>query len=146
MIIYIFFSKDLTNVIHIETNSLTFNFDLLNKKFDLIFIDGDHSIKAVTSDTKNAFKLLKDENSIIVWHDYGYTPERIRYITLAGIMEGCPPQFRDNIYHISNTLCAIFTRGKYDIKKWIFPEIPNKVFKLNISVVHDNLFNNRALL
>jgi len=129
-----FFSANLENVVHIGADSLTFDFDSLNKKFDIIFIDGDHSEDAIISDTKNAFKLLKDENSVIIWHDYGHTPERIRWETLAGIMGGCPPQLRNNIYHISNTLCAIFIRGKFNSKICDFPEIPKNVFQLNIAI------------
>lgn len=129
-----FFSEGLENVVHINADSLTFDFSSLNKKFDMIFIDGDHSEYVIASDTKNAFELLRDENSVIIWHDYGYTPERIRWETLAGIMDGCPPEFRNNIYHVSNTLCAIFIRGQFNPKVCEFPEIPNKAFKLDISI------------
>lgn len=133
-----FFSEGLENVVHINADSLAFDFSSLNKKFDVIFIDGDHSEYAIKSDTRNAFELLIDENSVIVWHDYGYTPERIRWETLAGIMEGCPPQFRNNIYHVSNTLCAIFIRGQFNPKVCEFPEIPNKAFKVDISIEDRN--------
>lgn len=136
------FSENLKNVVHTGADSITFDFESLNKKFDIIFIDGDHSEDAIMSDTRNAFKLLKDENSVIIWHDYGYTPERIRWETLAGIMEGCPPHLRNNIYHVSNTLCAIFIRGKFNSEIRDFPEIPNKIFKLNISVEKINSTGN----
>ncbi len=127
-----FFSKNLKNVEYIEADSTLYNFNLLNKKFDMIFIDGDHSKYAIESDTRNAFKLLKDENSIIVWHDYGFTPEHIKWETVAGILAGCPEEFRTNLYHVSNTLCAIFTREKYPEKFSKFPEIPNKVFEMTM--------------
>ena len=129
-----FFSEKLENVVHIGADSTVFDFDSLDKKFDIIFIDGDHSAHAIASDTRNAFKLLRDENSVIVWHDYGYTPEHIRWETLEGIMEGCPPQWRNNIYHVSNTLCAIFIRGQFNSKICTFPEVPDKVFKLDVSI------------
>src|SRR5690606_20830304 len=60
------FSKNKENITTYRGNSLTFNFEALNKKFDLIFVDGDHSYNGVMQDTKNVFKLLKNENSIIV--------------------------------------------------------------------------------
>jgi hypothetical protein len=36
-------------------------------RFDLVFIDGDHSYPYVVSDTRNAFKVLRDDNPMIVW-------------------------------------------------------------------------------
>lgn len=128
-----FFSKKLNNVVHIGADSLKFNFDSLNKKYDVIFIDGDHSREAIISDTKNAFNLLKDENSVIVWHDYGHTPERIRWETLLAILDGCPPGYRKNLYHVSNTLCAIFIRGYHSSRILNFPEVPENIFTINIS-------------
>ena len=66
-----FFSKGKNNIEHIEANSLQYDFENLKEKFDVIFIDGDHSYKGVKSDTENAFKLLRNEDSVIVWHDFG---------------------------------------------------------------------------
>ena len=53
-------SKDLPNVKHIEHDSQTYDFSKIGK-FDLIFIDGDHSYEGVKKDTENAFKLLRKE-------------------------------------------------------------------------------------
>jgi len=79
----------------------------------LIFIDGDHHSESIASDTANAFKLLKDENSVIVWHDYGIGTETVRWNVLAGILEGCPADKRNKLYHASNTICAFLLIGKY---------------------------------
>jgi len=103
------FSKDLKNAEHIQANSLTFDFENWNRKFDLIFIDGDHHYQSIKSDTINAFKLLKDENSIIVWHDYGIGTETVRWSVLAGILDGCSTEQKGKLYHVSNTLCAMYT-------------------------------------
>ena len=54
-----YFIKDLPNLTMIRHNSQTFDFKKLNKKFDLIFVDGDHTFDAVVNDTKNVFPLLK---------------------------------------------------------------------------------------
>lgn len=129
-----FFSKKLKNVVHIKANSLSFDFNSLQKKFNLIFIDGDHDKNSIESDTRNAFNLLKDDKSIIIWHDYGITPERIRWETLAGIMDGTPAEYRDNIYQVSNTLCAIFIKGVFNTKPFHFPEIPRNIFEVKIQV------------
>lgn len=128
-----FFSKDLKNVQHIQHNSLTYDFSQLNKKFDLIFIDGDHSYKAVKKDTENAFKLLKNENSIIVWHDYGRSYNLENWNTIAAMIDGAPNDKRNKIYHISNTICSIFTNQKVNTSFIIPTDLPNKTFNVSIS-------------
>lgn len=128
-----FFSKDIKNVTHLQGNSKTFDFSSLNKKFDLIFIDGDHHTEAIASDTKNAFNLLKNDNSIIVWHDYGSGTETTRFNVLAGILDGCPADKRKFLYRISNTLCAIYI-NKSVKSSYIKPDQkPDRFFSLNIS-------------
>ena len=84
--------------------------DLIDKnfKFDLIFIDGSHEFADIAQDTENAFKLLRP-NGVIVWHDYGLTTEKVNWTTLDAIIEGCPIDRLSNLYHVSNTLCAIYT-------------------------------------
>lgn len=49
------FSKDLSNTKHIKNNSQTFDFDTIGK-FDLIFIDEDHSYNGVKKDTEMDLK------------------------------------------------------------------------------------------
>jgi len=63
------FSRQMENVTHVLHNSQSFDFSQLNGKFDLIFIDGDHAPDSVRNDTENAFRLLRDRDSSIVWHD-----------------------------------------------------------------------------
>ncbi len=127
-----FFSKDLGNVEHIAHDSRTFDYGSLGEKFDLVFIDADHSYDSVRIDTRNAFQVLKDENSVIVWHDYGETPETVRWDVLAGILDGCPEENRKHLYHVSNTLCAIFTKSTVQARVATFPETPDKNFEITI--------------
>jgi len=101
-------SKHLLNVKHLKANSFTFDFASLGKKFDLVFIDGDHHYKGVLNDTKKAVAHLIHDNSVIVWHDYAYNPEKVRYEVFAAIMEGLPPSYHSRVYHIANTLCAVY--------------------------------------
>lgn len=129
-----FFSRDLKNVTHIGHDSHSFDFSVFSEKFDLIFIDGEHSYEGVKIDTQNAFTLLRNSNSIIVWHDYGWTPERVSWPVLAGILDGCPEEKRNNLYHVSNTICAIYTNGKFKTRFVTFPQIPNKSFTVKLSV------------
>ncbi len=128
-----FFSNSSPNIKHIGHNSHTFDYSLLEDKFDLIFIDGDHTYEGVKIDTKNAFTLVKDNKSVIVWHDYGLSFERVRWSVLAGILDGCPEDKRQNLYHISNSLCAIYTQADYKSSVLNFPQLPNKSFNVQIS-------------
>ncbi len=128
-----FFSGHLPHVKHIQHHSSTFDFTSLEKKFDLIFVDGDHHYDQVKTDTQNVFQLLRDENSVIVWHDYARSPELVRHEVLAGILDGCPAEFRSNLFHVSNTLCAIFTQKKYTAHSFVPFSTPDQVFELTIT-------------
>lgn len=128
-----FFSKNIKNVTRILHNSFTFDFNQLNQKFDLIFIDADHSYEGILNDTRKTFNLRKDSSSIIVWHDYGNSPEKVRNITLKAILDGIPVEYHKNLYHVSNTLCAVYiennTLPSYQSS---FPAIPTKNFSLKV--------------
>lgn len=105
--LHFFFSKNLPNVTQLLGNSETFDFSPYEKQFDLIFIDGDHHYEAVRRDTQSILPLLKNEKSIIVWHDYAYDPEKIRWSVFKGILDGLPQELHPRLAHISNTLCAV---------------------------------------
>ncbi len=128
-----YFIKDISNLERILHNSLTFDFSTLNRKFDLIFVDGDHRRDAVVSDTKNVFNLLKDENSIIVWHDAGNTYNDIRHEVMAGILEAATAEQRKHIYRVSNTLCAIYINGAF-IEMKGNNYIPKHVFDVQLKL------------
>lgn len=140
---YKFFSRNLKNIQHVSSNSHTLDFSTLGRGFDLIFIDGDHSHKGVKMDTENAFKMLKDDNAVIVWHDYKLISESIRWEVFAGILGGCPKDKLQNLYHVSNTLCAIYIKGNFPTRKIMLSEIPyeipNKSFSIKISARRNNL-------
>ena len=101
-------------------------------KFDLIFIDGGHTYSVVKSDTEKAFEMISDRG-IIIWHDYSnLTGNTILWRVFAGILDGCPKEKLQNLYHISNTMCAIYINKKL-IGIDIPSQIPNKTFTINIS-------------
>lgn len=127
-----FYSKNLKNVTHLQGDSLTYDYKSLNQKFDLIFIDGDHHFESVKSDTINAFSLLKDENSIIVWHDYGNNPSDIRWDVLRGILDGTPTDKIKNLYRVSNTLCAIYFKGVKNAEYIPNNSSPKKHFSITV--------------
>lgn len=128
------FSKDLLNVVHLEGNSMNFDFAGLNKKFDLIFIDGDHHYSSIKNDTEKVFTHLVHEKSIVVWHDYAWQPGNIRFETLTGILAGIPAKFRENLYTVSNTLCAIYYPAglEADVPKPV--AFPENVFEVRIKI------------
>ena len=101
----------------IFADSTKFDFSTLGK-FDLIFIDGDHSYDAILSDTKNALGLLKDDFSVIVWHDYSYDNDHsVRQSTLNAIKDAIPKDEHQFLYYVENTMSAIYTKQKLDSSK-----------------------------
>ncbi|MBK5284566.1 MAG: class I SAM-dependent methyltransferase [Bacteroidia bacterium] len=127
-----YFIKNNPRITHIGHDSQTFDFSSLEKKFDLIFVDGDHHYNAVLNDTKNVFKLLKNENSVIVWHDYQNSYERIRWEVFDAILEGTPPEKRKFLYSVSNTYCAVYIGKPLPAKYLSFPQTPDKLFLVNL--------------
>jgi len=119
------FSKNLKNVNHLYGNSLDFDFESLQMQFDLIFIDGDHHYTSIVSDTQKAMRYLCHDDSIIVWHDYTYNPELVRYETMAAILDACPVDLHRYIFHIENTNCAVLFKNKivsHSFKKYTVPD------------------------
>jgi len=127
-----FFSNGLKNVTHIHENSALLDYSPFKKKCDLIFIDGNHSYEYVTTDTRNAFSLLRDDDSVIVWHDYGFNPEIVRWSVLAGILDGSPPEARNRLYHVSNTMCCVYLQRNVSARFVEFPSVPNKSFTIKL--------------
>lgn len=127
-----FFSASLPNVKHVQADSSAFDFNSLQKKFDLIFVDGDHHANMVSGDTSKIFPLLRDEKSMIVWHDYAYSPGVPRYEVLYGILNGLPKHEWGNLYSVSHTMCAIYSRSKLKSSKLVPNEKPSLSFAINI--------------
>lgn len=128
-----FFSRQLKNVVHIGHDSKTFDYTPYLGTCDLVFIDGDHSYDGVRSDTENAFRLLRNERSVIVWHDYMRTEEDVLWGVVAGLLDGAPERARRHLYHVSNTLCAAFIPGDFRTVPVVVPAIPDKEFEVTIT-------------
>jgi predicted O-methyltransferase YrrM len=125
------FSKEIKNITHLKGNSFEFDFSPYYKKCDVVFIDGDHRYESIVNDTKIAFKLLKDEHSVIVWHDYASQPGEVRWDVLKGILDGTPKEKMEKLYSVSNTLSALYTNQSY--KESLNNSItPTKKFTINI--------------
>ena len=129
-----FLSKNNPHILHLEGNTKTFDFKKLNKKYDLIFIDGDHTSEMVKNDTQKVFENLVHKDSIVVWHDYAFNPENIRYEVYKGILDGLPQDKHQNLYHVANTMCAVFISGKFTVKSFESPKEPEFLFQVNIKI------------
>ena len=66
-----------------------------NKKFDFIFIDGNHSYNHVVEDTKKALTLI-EKNGIITWHDCNHVDDVTKALN----------QFDFEIITVNNTWVA----------------------------------------
>jgi len=104
------FSRNHKNIIHVTGDSRSFDYGSLGMQFDLIFIDGDHHYETVVKDTQNVLQYLCHDETIVVWHDYAYSPESVRYETLAAILDACPQILHPHLYHAGNTNCALLYR------------------------------------
>jgi predicted O-methyltransferase YrrM len=128
-----FFSQKKKNITHLQGNSLTFDFAALQKKFDLIFIDGDHHFDVVKNDTEKVFAHLVHEHSIVVWHDYAYHPEKVRPEVLAALWEGTPVEKRNRLVHVAHTLCAVYLPEKVKTHHFHAPVRPGIQFKIDLT-------------
>jgi predicted O-methyltransferase YrrM len=127
-----FYSQKIPSITHLEGNTLSYDFVSLNRKFDLVFIDGDHHFEMVKNDTAKVFRHLVHENTVVVWHDYARNPETVRYEVLAGIFAGCPVSIHRHIFHIAHTLCAVYLPGYSGGSDLDAPVIPAGAFKVDI--------------
>jgi predicted O-methyltransferase YrrM len=127
------FSKELENVSQLHGDSRNFDFGKLNRKFDLVFIDGDHHYDFVKSDTEKIFRHLVHEKSIVVWHDYGFHPDQVRFEVMAAILDGIGAERTGMVYHVAHTKSAIFTGEKMRATPANFPVVPEAYYSMEIS-------------
>ncbi len=125
-----FFSIDLENVTHLYGDSRYYDFASLRKQFDLIFIDGDHHYNFVRHDTEQVFRHLIHDGSVVVWHDYAYHPEEIRFEVLAAILDGIDPKIHSRIYHVKHTKCAVFINKDFKTSEFKSPVWPEEYYEL----------------
>jgi hypothetical protein len=113
------FCRGISNVKQVIDDSITMDWKRLGK-FDLIFIDGNHSYIGVKADTENALCILK-EGGIIVWHDYTMRfrleiegRDHIRWEVLAAILDGVPKDDHKHLSYISNTMSVVFCKRQLE--------------------------------
>lgn len=125
------YSKAHKNITHLHGDSREYDFTEYHGKMDLVFVDGDHHYLSVVQDTHTAFKLIRP-GGIIVWHDYGHSPESIRWNVAHAILEGCPIELRAKLYAISNTLCAAYLPFEVQTQTRHYPRKPEHSFKITL--------------
>ena len=101
-----FFIKDNPRIKNIDANTHTYDFSGLGK-FDLVFIDGDHTYEGVLNDTEKVVAHCLKSDSIIFWHDYA-DKSGVRWPVLAALLDGMPEAMRKRVFYIENTLSAIY--------------------------------------
>lgn len=126
------YSQAFPNIQHLHGDSRNFDFSSFEGKIDLVFVDGDHHYDSVVQDTQTAFRLVSP-TGIIVWHDYGNSPEQVRWNVAHAILEGCPPEKRQQLCAISNTLCAAYL--PFEVKRGVrhYPRKPEKSFRITLA-------------
>ncbi|MGZ3920604.1 MAG: class I SAM-dependent methyltransferase [Bacteroidia bacterium] len=124
--------KGINNITQLWGNSTTFDFSNYKNKCDLVFVDGDHHYKGVVNDTRVAFDLLKDDKSVIVWHDYGNGTETVRWEVLQGILDGTPADKRKHLYSVNNTLCAVYYPYPVESFTAVYPQKAETIYKVII--------------
>lgn len=137
------FSAGKNNITHLYGDSRNFDFQNLAGKFDLIFIDGDHHHDFVMNDTIKVASHLIHEKSIIVWHDYAYNPEELRYEVMAAILDGLPAEMHQRLYHVAYTKCAVYIGQAWEkqfvTETFTSPVKPDRYFSLEMKL---KSFNN----
>jgi predicted O-methyltransferase YrrM len=119
-------------ILHIGANTRTFDFASLNKKYDLVFIDGEHSYEMVLNDTQKVFRHLIHDHSIVVWHDYAFSPQNIRYEVFQAILDGVGSKNHHHLYHPKNTMCAVFTKTELKSSAFDQMKFPENLFSVHV--------------
>lgn len=120
-------------ITQIYCDSLKFDTAPYCGKFDLVFVDGDHSYDAVKNDTTKAFELLRPGGAII-WHDYApksgelvkFFREFTEHRPLFRIKRTCLLLYLDGVDPLSfepHPMLAAIEREYYDSDPFIVEEL-----------------------
>jgi hypothetical protein len=81
-------------------DSATMDFEPFRGKVDFVFIDADHGMSYVKSDSENAFSMLSPLG-VVLWHDYGG-----RWPDVAGYVRNIAA--RKKLYHLAGTTLVVY--------------------------------------
>lgn len=82
-------------------DSATYDFTLYYNTFDMVFIDASHAYENVIIDSENAFKLLRNKKSVVVWHDYV-----VEHMDVVRAVHDIQKRHGLKIFHIKRTKFA----------------------------------------
>jgi hypothetical protein len=68
----------------------------------------------------------------VVWHDYGFHPDKVRYEVMAAILDGVGPERSDRIYHVAHTDSAIYTGKSHPSRPPSFPMVPEEYYTVDL--------------
>ncbi|MEC5393868.1 class I SAM-dependent methyltransferase [Bergeyella sp. RCAD1439] len=117
---------------HLEGDTKTFDFASLGRRYDLVFIDGDHSYAMVRQDTEKVFEHLVHSDTVVVWHDYAFNPGKVRYEVFMAILDALPEALHGCLYHVAHTMCAVFYRGEVAASAFDPLKEPEHLYRLDI--------------
>lgn len=120
-------------------DSKEFDYILIDKDIQLVFIDGDHSYTGVYKDTRNIFNFINTENTIVVWHDFKTNGE-YRLPVINAVFDALPEKYHDNIYSVDNNICGIYIPSKY-IDSFEFNKDKDKLYSYEVKLkIKENRF------
>jgi hypothetical protein len=86
-------------IMQLLLDSANMDFDPFRGKIDFVFVDADHGISYVKSDSENAFSMLSPQG-VVLWHDYGGRwPDVARYL---GEVAG-----KKKLFHLDGTSLVV---------------------------------------
>lgn len=128
-----YFSKNLPNVTYFNEDSKLFNYNKIENKIDLVFIDGDHTYQGIYIDTKRIFEVIDCENTIVVWHDFKVKRDEAISTTVDAVFNAIPHSLSKNIFAVDANMCGIFIPDKY-LHFFDFEDRQDEVYSYNVSL------------
>lgn len=100
------------NIIQYLADSKEFDFNKIEDRIDLYFIDGDHSMSGIEKDTQKVFA-HKSEDSFVVWHDVKEEGHSICDTTVSAVFQAIGDKGMENFYIVDANRCGIYVPSKY---------------------------------
>ena len=97
-----------SNVQRLQGHTCSFDFTPYYRSSALVFVDGAHDEETVAADSAQAFEVLADGPSIIVWHDYCPEWRGVMNAVDKLIARGEAPLGK--FYRVDETSLAVFMR------------------------------------
>lgn len=132
-----YFLKNKLKVKRIFGNSLNMNFDELDCKPEIAFIDGLHTYDGIYSDTKNIMKIINMSENFIIWHDMKNVFWEYNNEFLSAVHDAIGEKYINNIFCFDTSMCGIYVPDKYikDFRK--YEKVSNNTmysYDININV------------